>query len=190
MRLATSEDTHNRGTRKSRPNWHKLHRFRPGFSRCCSTISHVLAPLWRPLAAGCVAAGATVFLVSSSSAAPSPSPGRLRAENASIAQQKRSAVLSLYSLDARLATAEYHLAALQRQAGALRKERQVLQTELRLAQTDARVSQQRLARRLRALYDHGGASSLDLIFGAQSIGDALTQLDNLDRVTSVNKQIL
>jgi 3D (Asp-Asp-Asp) domain-containing protein len=134
-------------------------------------------------------AGATAVLVPVSSAAP-PSASKLRAQNAAIAQQKRSAVLSLYSLDARLVSANAHLAALQRREVTLREQRAVLKTELRLARSDARVSQQRLAQRLRALYDHGGASSLDLIFGAKSIGDALTQLDNLDRVTSVNSQIL
>jgi 3D (Asp-Asp-Asp) domain-containing protein len=66
----------------------------------------------------------------------------------------------------------------------------MLATELRLAKVNARLSQRELAARVRALYDHGTASTLEVIFGASSLTDAMTELDNLDRVTSVDHEIL
>jgi 3D (Asp-Asp-Asp) domain-containing protein len=114
----------------------------------------------------------------------------LRTQAASIEAQKRSAILSLYSLDSRLDAAYSRLAALRRSERMLRAQRAILATELRLAKVNARVSQRELATRVRALYDSGTTSTLELIFGASSLTDALTELDNLDRLTSVDHEIL
>ena len=62
--------------------------------------------------------------------------------------------------------------------------------ELRVARSGARVSQRRLATRIRFLYDHGTTSTLELLFGARSLDDALSEMDNFDRVTSVNDDVL
>jgi len=149
----------------------------------------VLAARWRLL--GIAAAGAALFaLPISSLAAPAPKEQSLRAQVASIEHEKRSAILSLYSLDSRLAAADSRLVALRRSEDTLRAQRARLTTELRLARLNARLSQRELAGRVRALYDHGTASTLEVIFGASSLTDALSELDNLDRVTSVDHVIL
>lgn len=114
----------------------------------------------------------------------------MRGDAASLAAKKRSAVLSLYSLDARVSAAYSRLAALERQEAALRAQRKVLASELRLAKLDASVSQHRLAERLRALYDHGSTSTLEVIFSASSLTQAMNELDNLNRVTSADHDIL
>lgn len=140
---------------------------------------------------GIAAAAAAVLCVPLSiDAAPQPTVQSIRARDAAIEHEKRSAILSLYSLDARVTTAYDRLASLQRRESGLRRERALVATELHLARVDQRVSQQRLAQRLRALYDHGETSTIDLIFGATSLTQALSQLDDLSRVTSVNDQIL
>jgi peptidoglycan DL-endopeptidase CwlO len=126
----------------------------------------------------------------SAGAATSPQAQKLRADVNSIEHQKRSAILSLYSLDSRLAAAYSRLAALRRSEHALRAQRATLETELRLAKVNARLSQHELAARVRALYDHGTTSTLEVLFGASSLTDALTELDNLHRVTSVDQEIL
>ena len=59
----------------------------------------------------------------------------------SLEQQKRSAILSLYSLDSRLSAAYDRLAALRRSEQTLRGQRAMLATELRLARVNTRVSQ-------------------------------------------------
>jgi 3D (Asp-Asp-Asp) domain-containing protein len=151
----------------------------------------VRAPLRRlpgPLAA--VACAASLGLPGATAAAPGPKLQKLRLDAATIEHKRRSAVLSLYSLDSRLTTANDRLGSLQRREAVLRHERGVLEVELRLANVDTHRSQLRLAERLRSLYDQGGSSTLDAIFGAQSISAIVTSLDNLDHVTSVNDQIL
>src|SRR5262249_45316066 len=90
----------------------------------------------------------------------------------------------------RVASAGQKLARLDAQASALRRERGVLVRELRLARVDSRISQQRLAARLRALYDHSGTSTIDVLFGATSLSEVFTQLDNLSHVSSLDRQIL
>jgi peptidoglycan DL-endopeptidase CwlO len=122
-------------------------------------------------------------------AAPTPRISKLAAQQHSIEQQTRSAVLSLYSLDSRLAASQHRLDVLRSEEASLRLERASLATELHIARTGAQASQQRLAQRLRELYDHG-TSTVDVLFGATSLTDALNQLDNLDHVTSLDAQIL
>ena len=126
----------------------------------------------------------------SSSAAPAPRLHTLRGQVASLAEQKRSAVLSLYSLDSRLSAAYGRLAALERSEAALRAQRASLLSELRLAKLDTRLSERRLAARVRSLYEHGGTSALEVIFGASSPSEAMTELDNLSSVSSADHQIL
>jgi len=156
---------------------------------CCGTVPRVLAAPWRPL--GIAATGVMLFLLPvSAGAATSPQAQKLHTEVTSIEQQKRSALLSLYSLDSRLGAANSRLVALRRSEDALRAQRATLATELRLAKLNARLSQRELAARIRALYDHGTTSTLEVLFGASSLTDALTELDNLHRVTSVDREIL
>ena len=61
---------------------------------------------------------------------------------------------------------------------------------LRLARLDARLSQKRLATRLRFIYEHGTTSSLDVVMGAKSLEDAMTQLDDFNRVAASNADVL
>jgi 3D (Asp-Asp-Asp) domain-containing protein len=115
---------------------------------------------------------------------------RLRAENASLASKERSAVLGLYALDTELVRAQARLAELERQAAALRREQVVLQAEMKVALSGARTSQNHLASRVRLLFDHGDTSTLEIIFGARSLEDALAELDSLEHVTSINNEVL
>jgi 3D (Asp-Asp-Asp) domain-containing protein len=114
----------------------------------------------------------------------------LQAANARIAAQSHAAVLDLYSLDSQIANAQARLDGIRAQEQALRSERAVLATELRFARRDARLSQQRIAMRVRFLYDHGTTSTLELFFGARSLADAVSELDDYSRVMSVNDDVL
>ncbi len=131
-----------------------------------------------------------VFAISPADAGPSPTIGGLQADDAALAAKSRAAVLDLYSLDARLAAAERRLAALQGAGRRLVTERATLVRELRLARVDTRLSQQRLASRLRFIYDHGTTSSLDVLMGAKSLDDAMTQLDDFNRVAAANADVV
>jgi len=114
----------------------------------------------------------------------------LEAENTALASRERSAVLSLYAIDSQLARADKRLTQLERQADRLRHEQVRLATELKIAIKGQRVSQRRLASHIRLLFDHGKPSALEIVFGATSLDQALVELDNLQHVTSVNREVL
>lgn len=124
------------------------------------------------------------------SGAGSPSLSGLRADDAGLAAKSRSVVLELYSLDARLTSAKGRLADLRAATTELRAERASLRHQVRLARLDTQLSQQRLAARLRFLYEYGHTSSIDLVMGARTLEDAMTQLDDYDRVTAANADVL
>ena len=99
-------------------------------------------------------------------------------------------MLELYSLDTRLTAARDRLAALEAAGGKLRAEGAALRQALLVARTDTKVSQVRLAARLRLMYEHGATSSLDILMGASSLEDALTQLDDYHRVSAADADVL
>jgi 3D (Asp-Asp-Asp) domain-containing protein len=114
----------------------------------------------------------------------------LRQENANLEARSRAAVLSLYSLDSRLESARARLADLQSQAGVLRRERASLTRRLRVARTGVSISQRQLASRLRSLYEQGDVTAMEVLLGAKSLDEALTGLDNLDRVANQDQSVL
>jgi len=147
-------------------------------------------PSWVLLGA---AAASVVFLVlpPPSGADRSHALGRLRAENTNLASKTRSAVLDLYSIDVRLDSARTELGVLETRAQRLEGQRAVLDNELREATLDNRLSEDRVASRLRYLYDYGTTtSSLDVLLGSSSLEQALTRLDDVDDVAASNEDII
>src|SRR5436190_21916958 len=138
--------------------------------------------------------GAVAFLAMVLPALGEPNPsGRaasLRADNAQLEAKSRSAVLDLYSLDARLSAASTHFANVRAELGRLRAARATLRHELQIARAGEQISEQQLASRLRQLYDQGEVSPLEIVFGASSLSDAMTKLDNMNRVASLNQEVI
>jgi len=124
--------------------------------------------------------------------APISSAGRghtisaLKARDAAIVAKTRSAVLGLYSLDLRVNAARARLGSLRVQREHLRAERASLTRQAHLAEVDTKLSEARLASRIRYLYDHGSASTLEIFFGATSLDEAMTEIEDIKRVTSLN----
>lgn len=125
-----------------------------------------------------------------SGAITSHSASSLRAHDASLAAKSRAAVLDLYSLDQHLAGAQSRLDALQTQTQSLRAQRASLVAQLRIAKRGAQLAQTRLAARLRALYEQGNVEPLEIVFGAKTIDEAMTSLDNLSRMTSQGQDVI
>src|SRR3954452_11292368 len=119
-----------------------------------------------------------------SGAIPSHNTSTLRAHDAALAAQSRAATLQLYSLDQRLAGAQSHLGALQARTERLRAERVSLGHQLSVAKRGTHIAERRLATRLRTLYEEGDVEPLEIVFGAKTIDEAVTGLDNLSRMTS------
>jgi 3D (Asp-Asp-Asp) domain-containing protein len=114
----------------------------------------------------------------------------LRAHDAALAAKSRAAVLDLYSLDQHLARAQSKLTTLQTQTQSLRAQRASLVYQLHIAKRGARLAQGRLAARLRALYEQGNVEPLEIVFGAKTIDEAMTSLDNLSRMTSQGEDVI
>jgi cystine transport system substrate-binding protein len=125
-----------------------------------------------------------------SGANPSHSTTSLRAHDAAIVQKSRAAVLGLYSLDQRYAAAQARVASLHHAAVSLRAQRAILRHQLTVARHGLRISQQRLAVRLRALYEQSNVEPIDVVLGASNLDEALTNLDNLQRVSGQGQDVL
>jgi peptidoglycan DL-endopeptidase CwlO len=125
-----------------------------------------------------------------SGAIPSHGASALRAHDAALAARSRAAVLDLYSLDQKLAVARSRLAVLQKQTESLRAERVSLTHQLSIAKRGTHLAQGRLAARLRVLYEQGNVEPLEIVFGAKTIDEAMSGLDNLNRMTSQGEDVL
>jgi cystine transport system substrate-binding protein len=125
-----------------------------------------------------------------SGAITSHSTFTLRAHDAALAASSRAAVLDLYSLDQKLSGAQSRLNTLQSKTQSLRAQRASLTNQLRVAKRGAKIAQVRLAARLRALYEQGNVEPLEIVFGAKTIDEAMTSLDNLSRMTSQGEDVI
>jgi cystine transport system substrate-binding protein len=125
-----------------------------------------------------------------SGAITSHSASSLRAHDAALAAKARSAVLNLYSLDQQLAGAQVQLDTLQRQTQSLRAQRLSISHQLRIAKRGATLAQSRVAARLRALYEQGNVEPLEIVFGAKTIDEAMTNLDSLSRMTNQGEDVI
>ena len=139
------------------------------------------------LALGLVSA-ATVAADSSTGLRDSAS--RLSQENADLAARSRSAVLELYSLDARLARERARLVALRIRAAEVKGELATARQRLRVAQHSLEVSERSLAARLAVLYEQGDSDPLAVVLGASSVADALGNLDSLDRIADQDRIVI
>jgi peptidoglycan DL-endopeptidase CwlO len=125
-----------------------------------------------------------------SGANPSHRVSTLRARDAAIVAKSRAAVLGLYSLDRQLASANARVDALHRRTQSLSAQRAELDRTLQIARTGARVAQTRLAERIRLLYEQGTVEPLEIVFGAQSLDEAMSSLDSLNRASAQSEAVL
>lgn len=121
---------------------------------------------------------------------PSQTASQLRTRDAQLAAKSRSAVLGLYSLDQQFGAAQARLATLQAQTVTLRTEQASVAHQLSVARRGAVRAQSRLGASLRLLYEQGNVEPLEILFGAKSLDEALTSLDNLNRVSGQGEDVL
>jgi peptidoglycan DL-endopeptidase CwlO len=146
------------------------------------------------LAAICVAVLATLLLPAANGA-DSPSKLReraqtLRAQNGSLATQADAAWLSSVSLGTRLEQTRAALVRLRARTQTIAGERAEAQESLRLARHTIAVSEQRLADRLRVLYEQGDTDPMAVLVGANSLDDAISGLENLHRVAGQDRRVI
>ena len=138
----------------------------------------------RPRARLALVGAAVVFVLAPTAGAGPASSLRdraahLKGANQDLVAQSRSALLTLYSLDASLDRARARVATLEAQATALARQRALTRRHLRIARQSLAAAEQELGARLRVLYEEGDTDALAVLLGATSVDDALTTLDNL-----------
>jgi 3D (Asp-Asp-Asp) domain-containing protein/septal ring factor EnvC (AmiA/AmiB activator) len=111
----------------------------------------------------------------------------LRAANGSLSAQERATWLNLVSLETRLEQSRVALARLTARAHAIAEKRAEAQLTLGIARRALRISEERLAMRLRALYEHGESDPLAVVLGSSSLGEAIEGLESLDRAAGQDK---
>lgn len=114
----------------------------------------------------------------------------LRSQSNTLASRTHAALLNLYSIDEHLARAQAALGSLQAQAAQLRSEQALLTEQLSINSKNLAVSQQMLGANIRMLYEQGQTDPLSVVFGAASLDDAVTKLDDLSHVAQQSKQIV
>jgi cystine transport system substrate-binding protein len=137
-------------------------------------------------------AGASLALVLAGvSAAGATRPGDdLRAQVRTLDARAHRALLDLYALDSQLHDARARVDALSARAAKLRRERALLTQQMTATRRTLAVSRDELADNLSLLYKEGDISALAVILGATSLNDALTRLDDLDRVADESAQVV
>jgi 3D (Asp-Asp-Asp) domain-containing protein/peptidoglycan hydrolase CwlO-like protein len=115
---------------------------------------------------------------------------RLRAQGEELTQKSRSAELELYALESKLGQAQTRLAGLRAESrSAARREAQerahLVDAKRNLADAEAQ-----LGARLRELYIAGDPDPLSILFGAESLSEAMSTLDSLDRFASQDVRIV
>jgi cystine transport system substrate-binding protein len=101
-----------------------------------------------------------------------------------------TALLDLYALDSRYQAAQSQLASLQARAAQLRAQQHELTQQISATRRTLAMSQQRLGDHLRSLYEQGDVNTLAVVLGAQSLDDAVTQLDDLTRAADQTSQVV
>ena len=114
----------------------------------------------------------------------------LRDENAALAGQAQAAWLSSVSLGTRLEQTRAGLARLQARTLSIAAERAEADQSLQLARRTLALSQKRLAHRVRLLYEQGEADPMAVLVGAQSIDEAISGLDNINRVAHQDRLVI
>jgi peptidoglycan DL-endopeptidase CwlO len=125
------------------------------------------------------------------SAAGAARPGEsLRREARTLDTRAHRALLDLYALDSRLHAARTQLASLEARAAALRREQAALRQQVAATRHTLATSQRELAQNLSLLYKQGDVDELAVMLGAQSLDEALTRIDDLNRVAAASDQVV
>jgi 3D (Asp-Asp-Asp) domain-containing protein len=87
-------------------------------------------------------------------------------------------------------SAQDALASLQSQESRLQEQQRQLAQQVAATQQTLAASEERLAAHLRMLYEEGDVNTLAIVLGAQSLDDAVTQLDDLSSVADQSRQVV
>jgi 3D (Asp-Asp-Asp) domain-containing protein/peptidoglycan hydrolase CwlO-like protein len=121
---------------------------------------------------------------------PASQADALRANNTSLAAKSHEALLRLYSLQTRLAQSQRRLDALKQESVRLEREEESARLQLAVARDNMASAHSQLDERLRQLYIEGEVDPLAVLLGAESLDDALSALDGLNRLAEQDRAII
>jgi peptidoglycan DL-endopeptidase CwlO len=135
------------------------------------------------------------FLLPAAVGAGSPSrlherAQELRSENSALTDKARATWLSSVTLSTRLDQTRAALARFRARREAIAAQRAEAEQSLHLARRTLHVSQQRLADRLRLLYEQGPSDPMSVLVGATSVDDAISQMENLHRIAGLDREVI
>ena len=115
---------------------------------------------------------------------------RLQSANDQLAARSQSALLELYALESRLASSERRLDSLRAEAARLARAQVSARERLRIARHARAEAERQLADRLTVLYIQGEPDPLAVVLGADSLSDAISALDSLNRLAAQDETII
>jgi len=133
------------------------------------------------------AAALCAALASSGAATP---VAKLRERQSALAAQQSAAALELYALETKLARADARLAALRAQRDAVESQLARLRVDLNVAWRAVYYAQEQLGARIRQLYENGHLDPVAILLGADSLDDALGDLEGLRSLAAGDRDLL
>jgi cystine transport system substrate-binding protein len=115
---------------------------------------------------------------------------RLRDSANALASESRGVVLELYSLESELARVEARIADLRERSATVHRRQEAARAHLTIVRSDLAEAERRLGERLRQLYVEGEADPLEVLLGAESLGDAIATIDSLGRFAEQDRTIV
>lgn len=107
-----------------------------------------------------------------------------------LGSRQHGVILSLYSLDTKLAAAKQRISSLERRADTVRAAQRETSHAAQIARRVWTDSVEALGAHLRALYEQDEADALAIFFGSSSIDDAVTRIDAFQRSAQLNRQTI
>jgi 3D (Asp-Asp-Asp) domain-containing protein/peptidoglycan hydrolase CwlO-like protein len=121
---------------------------------------------------------------------PASRAAQLRSANTSLAAKSHQVLLQLYSLQSRLAQSQQRIDALEARGAHLEREEASAQFQITVARNNMASARYQLGGRLRQLYIEGDVDPLAVLLGADSLDEALSALDGLNRLAQQDKDII
>lgn len=114
----------------------------------------------------------------------------MRRANESLATEEATTHADLGSLDSQLASTRARLAKLRARGVVLAHKQTEARIQLKVARDGLRISQQRLADRVRALYEQGKPDPLAVILGAETFDQAVSGVEHLGRMADEDRTFI
>lgn len=121
---------------------------------------------------------------------PASRAAQLRFANTGLAAKSHQVLLALYSLQSRLAQSQQRIDALEAKSKRLEREETSARFQITVARNNMASARYQLGARLRQLYIEGDVDPIAVLLGADSLDDALTALDGLNRFAQQDKDFI